>query len=244
MFRKKPGAEPKDGQPFVPEACTQRAPQVRANLETALAVQAELETEVALFALEAIERQPGAAGKLAAHREKVEAAKRAVDELRAALELAQRLDRETAAAAAVEMRAQQLAVFEKAAAERVDAMAAVLAKIAEATAEWARYTQATAELATALPTGTFLPAMNFGDGGSFLGSGEALIGREAWRVAGAGPKPPFAKAPPLSAGDDTAKMRPARETLQDAHEAVLRSVRAQVEKLDREVMPIAAKTAA
>ncbi|SDJ43999.1 hypothetical protein SAMN05216338_104973 [Bradyrhizobium sp. Rc2d] len=243
MFRKKAGAEPKD-EPFVPETCAQRAPQVRANLETALAVQAELEAEVAQFALEAIERQPGAAGKLAAHREKIEAAKRAVDELRAALQLALRLDSEAAGAAAIQMRAEQLAVFEKAAAERVEAMAAVLEKIAEATIEWARYTQATAELATALPTGTFLPAMNFGDGGSFLGSGEALIGREAWRVAGAGPKPPFAKAPPLTAGDDTTKMRPARETLQEAHQAVLRSVRAQVEKLDREVTATAAKTAA
>lgn len=242
MFRKKTGAEPKDDQPFAPEACAERAPQVRANLETALAVQAELEAEVAQFALEAIERQPGAAGRLAAHREKIEAAKRAVDELRAALALALRLDAEAVGAAAIRMRAEQFAVFEKAAAERVEAMAAVLEKIGEATAEWARYTQATAELAAALPTGTFLPAMNFGDGGSFLGSGEALIGREAWRVAGAGPKPPFAKAPPLTAGDDPAKMRPAVETLQEAHQAVLRSVRAQVERLDRDVT--AAKTAA
>ena len=76
IFRKKVGAEPRDQIPLAPENSTRRAPQVRASFDAAVSVLAELEGEVAQFALDAIERQPGAAEKLVAQRGRIDAARR------------------------------------------------------------------------------------------------------------------------------------------------------------------------
>lgn len=239
MFRKKDHAEPPTEAVKGP-----RAPLVAAKLEAALDALATLETEVGELALEAIERKAGAAEKLTARRGEIDAAKRAVEELRAAVKRAERLDREADAAAAVTMRAEQLAVFERAAAERVDAMAETINLIAKAAKTWARYAAASAELAAAVPSGTRLPVMTYGTdgaGGAFLGDGAALLGREAWRVAAAAgsPIPPFGKAP--SASDDHRAATPALEMLSAAHTAVLIEIRGQVERLDNEALAIAAR---
>lgn len=245
MFRKKPAEDDvKQSLPHV-EACVSRAPAVEEKLACALGALAELEEQVAEYALEAAERKPGAADKLAGHRAKIEAANTAASELRGALRLARKLDRQADAGAAAQMRAEQLAVFEKAAAARIDAMSEVLALIGKASAVYARYVNASAEMAAALPTGTHLPAMHFeGYSGHFLGNGEALIGREAFRLASPGAKPPFAKLPSLSAGDNVAAMRPGVEILREAHTAVLNSVKAQVERLDAAALDQATRTEA
>ncbi|MCK1652250.1 hypothetical protein IVA88_12485 [Bradyrhizobium sp. 149] len=245
MFRRKSGEDAAEHPLPQPETSARRAPAVQEKLDCALGALAELDEQVAEYALEAAERKPGAADKLAGHRAKIEAAKTAADELAAALRLAERLDRQTLAAGAAQMRAEQLAVFEKATASRIDSMSEVLALIGKASAVYARYVNASAEMAAALPTGTHLPAMHFeGYSGHFLGNGEALIGREAFRLASHGAKPPFAKLPSLSAGDNVAALRPGVEILREAHTAVLNSVKAQVERLDAAALDRATRTEA
>lgn len=222
-----------------------RAPAAREKLGRAEESLTQLEADVAVLALDASEGKAGAEKALAAHRSRIEMAERQVSEMRAAVKLAERLDREADAGAAAQMRAEQFAVFEKAAAARIDAMSEVLALIGKASAVYARYVNASAEMATALPTGTHLPPMHFeGYSGHFLGNGEALIGREAFRLASPGAKPPFAKLPSLSAGDNVGAMRPGVEILREAHTAVLNSVKAQVERLDAAALDQATRTEA
>lgn len=220
-----------------------RAPAARTRLEAAQSALSTLVLERDALALDALEGRAGADKALASHRAKIAAAEINISELAGALKLAERLDREADAAAAAQMRAEQLAVFEKASAVRVDAMAEVLTLIGKAAEAYGRYVQASSDMATSLPTGVHLPVMHFeGFSGHFLGNGEALIGREAFRVAIPGARPPFARLPALSADDDVAKMRPGAEILRDAHAAVLESVKAQVERLDAAAIERASRT--
>ncbi|WP_426608977.1 hypothetical protein [Bradyrhizobium sp. McL0616] len=85
MFRRQSGEEA--GPTHSDPEPTLRAPSVREKLDCARGALAALEEQVAEFALEAAERKPGAADKLAGHRAKTEAAKTAADELAAALRL-------------------------------------------------------------------------------------------------------------------------------------------------------------
>ena len=237
ISRKKVGAEPRDQIPLAPENSTRRAPQVRASFDAAVSVLAELEGEVAQFALDAIERQPGAAEKLVAQRGRIDAARRAADELRAALELAVHLDTEADAVGAASLRAEQLAVFERSGAERVQAFTEVLQCVIRAAKAFGKYVAATQSMVDAVPSGTHLPVMGFGDGtgGPWLGNGEILIGREAYRIAElAGvPKLPFARVPPLSHGTSAKLMQPATEILEETQAAVLREITGQVAKMNR-----------
>jgi hypothetical protein len=77
-----------------------RAPAVRQELEQAEQRVSELKAEIALLALEKSEGKPGAVSALEACRLKIDAAARNVDELRGAVALAERLDREPESAAA------------------------------------------------------------------------------------------------------------------------------------------------
>lgn len=235
MMRRKAGTEPTVSS--ISQGNAGRSAQVRASHEAALSVLAELEGEVAQFALDAIERQPGAAERLAGHRERVDAARRAADELRAALELSERLDREADAVGASSLRAEQLAAFERFGAERVEAMTEVIQCVGKSAQAFARYATATASMVNSVPTGTRLPLMGFGDGtgGNWLGDGEILIGREAYRVAelAGAPKLPFARNPPLSHGTSAKRMLPATEILEETQAAVLRELTGQVARLNR-----------
>lgn len=235
MMRRKAGTEPTVTNLF--QGSERRAAQVRASHEAALSVLTELEGEVAQFALDAIERQPGAAEKLAAHREKIDAARRAADELRAALDLAERLDRETDAVGAATLRAEQLALFERTGAERVQAMTEIIQCVATSAEAFGRYVAASRRMVDAVPVGTRLPLMTFGNGtgGNWLGDGEFLIGREAYRLAelSGAPKLPFAKPPPLAHGTAAERMQPATEILEETQAAVLRELTGQVANLNR-----------
>jgi len=116
MFRRKSGEDAADPLPHA-EASTRRAPAVREKLDCALGALAELEEQVAEFALDAAERKPGAADKLAGHRSKIEAARTAVAELQSALRLASRQDGEADLVSQAAARDRQLCEFAAAAEE-------------------------------------------------------------------------------------------------------------------------------
>ncbi|TFV75302.1 hypothetical protein E4K64_16500 [Bradyrhizobium frederickii] len=111
MFRKKSSEAAVEHSPPQVDASVPRAPAVREKLDCALGALAELEAQGAEYALQAAEREPGAADKLAGHRSRIEAARTAVAELRAALQLAQRQDNEAELAYQAAARDQQLRDF-------------------------------------------------------------------------------------------------------------------------------------
>ena len=76
-------------------------------------------------------------------------------------------------------------VFERSGAERVQAFTEVLQCVIRAAKAFGKYVAATQSMVDAVPSGTHLPVMGFGDGtgGPWLGNGEILIGREAYRIA-------------------------------------------------------------
>jgi len=112
MFRRKSGEHAADDPSPQVEASARRAPAVQEKLDCALGALGELEEEVAEFALEAAERKPGAADKLAGHRSRIDAARTAVGELQAALRLALRQDAEAELAERAAARDAQLRDFE------------------------------------------------------------------------------------------------------------------------------------
>lgn len=252
MFRKKSGNEIIDepeqiGASPTARAEGPRAPAVHAKLDAALAVLTDMDMQVGELALEAVERKPGAAEKLTAHRAKIEAAKTAVAELRAAVELAERLDREADAVAAVKMRKEQFAVMQQKAKARlaeVEKMTTAVATMAEC---MSRYAILTNEMITALPTGTVLPVVGMGKNnwaGNWLGNLSLLLAGEAWRLAkpdaqGRGARLPFAAPPSTDAQNDPAAIEPALSLMEQAQSYVLAEIAAQLEKLHRDQIEIA-----
>lgn len=111
MFRRKSGEEAAEHPLPQAEVPARRAPAVQEKLDCALGALAELEEQVAEFALDAAERKQGAADKLAGHRSKIEAARTAVAELQSALRLALRQDAEAELAQQAAARDQQLREF-------------------------------------------------------------------------------------------------------------------------------------
>ena len=219
------------------------APDAAARLAAAEAALIELDAELGPLSLAVSEGEAGAEKKLLALETRIGVAKNLRFKADRAHRHAILLDHQELAAGAAKMRAEQLAVFERAGAERVAAMTEVLELIAKASVAFGRYAAATGEMVTAVPSGTHLPVMGFGDGtaGNFLGNCEFLIGREAFRIAAlAGTaRLPFAKVPPLSQGDNHLTMQPAIEVLQQAQEVVLRDVKVQIGRLNIEAMTAA-----
>ncbi|MDA9415708.1 hypothetical protein XH81_12770 [Bradyrhizobium sp. CCBAU 25360] len=111
MFRRKSGEQAAEHPLPQVEASARRAPAVQEKLDCALGALNELEQEVAEFALDAAERKPGAADKLAGHRSRIDAARTAVAELQAALRLALRQDSEAELAEQAAARDRQLREF-------------------------------------------------------------------------------------------------------------------------------------
>jgi hypothetical protein len=215
-----------------------RAAAARTRLEAVEAVLSELLDERDALALDALEAKPGADKALANHRAKIETAERVVSEMAGAVKLAERLDLEADAVGVATLRAEQLAAFERFGAERVKAMTEIIQCVAKSTKAFDRYVIATRAMVDAVPTGTRLPVMGFGgDGnsGNWLGDGEILIGREAYRLAelAGAPKLSFAKPPPLSHGTSAKKMQPAAEILEETQAAALRELTGQVARLNR-----------
>lgn len=243
MFRKKPAEEAAEHPLPHAEASAPRAPAVREKLDCALGALAELEEQVAELALDAAERKPGAADKLAGHRSKIEAAKTAVDELRAALRLAVKLDRRSDAAAAATMRVEQFSIMKQRAEVRLKAVATIMEAVATAAKAYNEYALATNQMVVAIPTGTRLGQIHIGRngyGGSWIGDLKDLIASEAYRVApidahGRGARLPFANAPEITS-TDPGKFPPAIDLMTDAQQAVLRDIEGQMQRLNAECL--------
>ncbi|MCS3895805.1 hypothetical protein M2171_004938 [Bradyrhizobium japonicum USDA 38] len=249
MFRRKPGEEA--GATHGPEEPSERAPAVREKLNCALGALAELEEQVAEYALEAAERKAGAADKLAGHRAKIEAAKTAADELAAALRLAERLDRQALAAGAAEMRAEQLTEFKKEFAAREKAMGTVLEAAAAMAKAYGEYSEATLRALAATPTGTMIPAMFMGPENSYgpaFGPGERMVLAELYRLSperldGAGRFVlPFAKPSSEMVRNKPEEMPAGMDELCAAHAAIIDNVALQIDRLDERAMQAAQTT--
>lgn len=240
MFRRKSGDEA-GSIPGAEDEPSQRAPAVRERLDCALGALAELEEQVAEFALEAAERKPGAADKLAGHRAKIEAARTAAAELTSALRLAEKIDRRNAAAGAAQMRAEQLAEFKKEFAEREKAMGAVLDAAAAMAKAYGEYSEATLRALAAAPTGAVIPPMFMGPENSYgpaFGPGERMILAELYRLSpersdGIGKFVlPFARPTSEMTRNKPEEMPAGIDELRAAHEAIISSVARQVDRLD------------
>jgi len=231
------------GQGFAP-----RAPGIQIKLDQAIEALADLERRGAELVLEAAEGKAGAEKLLAAHRDRAELAQKQVSELRGALVLAERLDREAAAQQSAAVRATQLAAFAAAMAARERAMSSMLEAVGAMAAAFHTYAKATLEAQLSVPFGASLPIMNMGvlgNMGSAFGSGEALIAAELFRVAPAREDGrgrwavPFARSPsPLQ--NDHRKLNPGVDEFRSANDAILRSVEQQVAALDQQQMAAAA----
>jgi hypothetical protein len=227
---------------------TRRAPAAREKLVAAEAVLVGLEAAVASLALEASEGKSGAEKGLAAHRSKIELAARNVSELRRAVSLAERLDRQSNASAAANMRAEQLAAFRAAFAARGKAMHTVLEAAATMAKAYAQYSEANLTALAVVPTGTVVPTMSIGAGGfagPAFGPCERLILGELWRLAperddGAGRFVlPFARP-----SSEMTRLKPEAipagiEEIAAADNAILQSVAAQIGQLNAREMAAA-----
>ncbi|WGR91852.1 hypothetical protein MTX26_15940 [Bradyrhizobium sp. ISRA443] len=163
-----------------------RAPSVHAKLDGALAAVAVLETETAELALAAAENKPGAAGKLAVHREKTALAESRVREMRSALDLAVRLDRESVASVAASERAERLTAFKSHMAARDQAVEALMSAAATMAAAFGDYIEATRGAKETLPAGVAFPLVGIGPlglGGRSDGPLDLLILAELHRLA-------------------------------------------------------------
>jgi hypothetical protein len=201
--------------------------------------------------LEAAERKPGAADKLAAHRTKIDVAKTAAFDLRAALRLAERIDRQAVAAGAAHMRADQLAEFRKEFAAREKAMEAVLEAAAAMAKAYGEYSEATLRALAATPTGTVIPAMFMGPENSYgpaFGPGERMVLAELYRLSpersdGIGRFVlPFAKPSSEMVRNKPEEMPAGMDELRAAHEAIIANVALQIERLDDLAQQAAEKT--
>jgi hypothetical protein len=233
-------------QPAIP-----RAPRARAKLEQAEKALEELSGEVALLALGAAEGAPGAEKALVAHRAKVEAAERQAGELRAAVVLAEKLDRQTTATAAATMRAEQLVEFRKQMSSRETAMATIMKLAAEMAAAYGRYSEATLAAMIAVPTGASVPMMAIGPNGLYgpaFGPCDRLITAELWRLAppradGAGRFVlPFAKPLLSLSPGNPAELPPGVDEMRAANEAILTDIEKQIATLDQREMAAASAT--
>lgn len=238
MFRKQSGEEAGPTQSD-PEP-TLRAPAVRGKFACALGALAELEEQVAEYALEAAERKPGAADKLAGHRAKIEAAQTAVDELRAALRLAEKLDRQAAAAGAVRMRNEQFTALKQQFAAREKAAKAVMKAVTDLSDSYGKFSECSLGIISVLPSGAVLPTMSMGPNGIFgpaLGPCGQLILAELWRVAperrdGTGRFVlPFVKVG-IELLKDVSELPVGIDELRTADQAILANISEQIEHLN------------
>ena len=230
-----------------------RAPGARAKFEVAAAILADLDREVAALALEASEGKDGAAKALADHRGRIDHAQRDVTELRGAVMLAARLDREAAAAATAGMRAEQLSVFRKAMKTRDKEMATVLEAAAAMAAAYGRYSEATLDAQTAVPSGTVVPGLMVGPEGLYgpaFGPCKFLILAELYRL---GPDRrdgigrivlPFARPATESTRLDHAAIPPGLDEFKAANRVIVTEIERQVATLDAQAMAAALKEVA
>ncbi len=223
-----------------------RAPQVAVKLEAARSALQSLESEVGQAALEATEDQPGSDQRLAGLRQQITDAERSVAELKRAHQLAQLLDREALALGAIAMRAEQLAAFKKHVTAREKHFAVALSHAAELAKAFRQFLFESEGMVSVLPSGTAFPALAVGElglGGNLLGGCDKLLLAEMFRL-GAVPDAngrigilPFAKPTIMTQRGQPDKIPPSLEVLQEAHDALIREIEAQVQRLDEKLRP-------
>jgi hypothetical protein len=227
-----------------------RAPAARARLEQAQRTLAELDADVASLALEAVEGKPGAEKALTAHRGKIDGAQHLVSELRRAVDLGERLDRETAAVAAATARTEALAEFTKRMSAREKAMAKLLELGTAMAGTFAEFAELTLAAQMAAPAGTSIPQMAIGPNGMFgpaFGRCENLLLAELWRLApqrsdGTRFVLPFAK-PTNVLNLNPAKQPHGMDEFRAAHRAILANVSRQISELNDRAITAASKAA-
>jgi hypothetical protein len=230
-----------------------RAPAAREKLVIAEEVLAHLEVDVGAMVLEASEGKAGAEKALAAHRSKIELAERHVSEMRRAVLVAEKFDREATAAEAAAMRASQMESFKSHIAARAKSMAVVLEAAAAMAKAYGEYSEATLAAANTPPSGTSIPVKMIGvEGfaGPAFGPCDKLILAELYRLA---PERcdragrfilPFAKAPRLMDILAFDRIRAGIDELADADRAIILDIEAQLARLDEAECLSAAESAA
>ncbi|WP_369723083.1 hypothetical protein AB8Z38_03080 [Bradyrhizobium sp. LLZ17] len=225
-----------------------RAPLARKKLDEAIAALAALDTHVAALALDHIEGGPDAEKTLAEHRIALSAAELRVSELTRALALAERLDRQAAAAGAAQMRDEQLSAFRKAMEVRGKKMARALELLGQAAAEYGGFAEATLTAQIAVPTGTTIPQMAIGPEGAYgpaFGPASRLLLAELWRLAperkdGLGRiVMEFAKPTSELVRMKPEAVPPGADELRLADQAILSSLEEQVQRLNERDMAAA-----
>jgi hypothetical protein len=212
-----------------------RAPAAQLKLKQAAAVLADLEQETAILSLEAFEGRSGAQKALDIHLAKIEAAQRQVSQLKAATELAERLDREAGASAAAVSLSEQAKVFRTDMEDREGDYIAALDLIGRAADRLVSYARKTLKAGGSVPSGCTVPVMMIGGQKQehAFGFCEALLRAEIYRHL---PTPrhgelplrlPFAEHPRMG-HTDPASIRPGAEEFHDANEAIIKSIEAQV----------------
>jgi hypothetical protein len=229
-----------------------RAPAIAAKLNQAEALLKELEQETAILSLEEFEGKPGAAKALASHRAKLEMAELQASELRQAVALAERLDREAVANAAVASRAEQFARFQKPMAASDKKMAKMLGTVALLSSEFADFCEDRLEAAQATPGGTSPALVNMGPNNTYGATWSdcgRLIQAELWRTAplrrdGKGRFVlPFA-TPPIHSSTDHTTLPPAIDEFRRAEQIVISDMARQVSDLDKRELSAATKKVA
>ncbi len=185
IFKRTAGAGIADDRPLASQE-SDRVSAIAAKLDGARALLAALDAESAEMALAAIDRKPGAADKLAAHRNKTISAEAAVTELDRALRLVRRIERADAAESASKVRAEQFAEFRVYMAARHKAMSTIMDAAATMAKAFGEYVISTERARASVPDGTALPDIHVGPNGLYgrsLGSLDRLIMAELWRLA-------------------------------------------------------------
>ncbi len=219
-----------------------RAPAIAAKLEEARALLAVHNGEIGQAVLDVAEDVPGAPKRLYDLRAKVSVNEREVTELERAHELALRIDRQADAAAATQLRSDQLAEFKKQFAAREVAMAAVLKAAADMAVAYGEFSELTLTTLAAVPAGTIVPIMAIGGegfAGPAFGPCTRLILAELWRLAPARSDGigrfvlDFARPTTTVLRDNPDAIEAGIDELRAADEAILGDIVKQIERLDQ-----------
>ncbi|MBR0936693.1 hypothetical protein [Bradyrhizobium jicamae] len=224
---------------------TSRAPAVAQKLETAISERAVLHREIGQAALDAAEGVRGADKRLADLRVKIAAADREVDELEKAHALALHLDRQKAATAVIDMRAEQMAEFTVRVQARDGAMAKVMEALAVVAKAYGEFSEATLAAQIAVPIGTTAPQVGMGKNGVLgpsFGPCEGLLLAELWRLGPARKDGvgrfvvPFAKASPFMTSSDHRDLSAGIEEFRKADQVVMAEIEKQIERMNSAVL--------
>jgi hypothetical protein len=208
-------------------------PQVQERLTAAEARLVELEGRYAALALEDTLGKAPAGDRLAALEKMLAAARRDVEQFRAAHALALQKDALAGIEGHAKTQEQQLATMERCSAERQAAMREVFKGCELVSNGYQRYLTATVAMAAAQPAGTKLPEVSLGPNGvygSTLGGIERLIMAEFFRHWTVDRTPPSWARPP----DDSYRLQPTAiepgaDVLRRGDEFTLAAIRSQIE---------------